>query len=222
MGERMFVLPEAPKKLYSLYCPTPEYFGRFPANLAETYTLQREHRTPSLFVPEKYFEKFRALDSPGHRGIFHFDQRHLDFFYEHGDVWAGTQFPFYASFMLVDLDYFGERYVEKLQDAFKDYDYLLYNSGGGPHNYHFVVPHNLISNANFELCYTAFLANLRIRFDTTVWNPLCCMSLPGTIHPVTGNRKTLIKANSGKRLHFEIVSPQGMIDFGKEFFRGFT
>lgn len=216
----MFVTPEGPKKLYSLYCPSQEYFSRYPANPGEKYTLRREHRAPPLFVPEHAFGKYGALDLPGHRGIYHFDQRHLDFVYEHGDLWDGTQFPHYTSFLPIDLDVDGARGRAVLEKAFKDYDYLLYESGGGPDKYHFILPHNLICNADIARCYVAFMVEAGIYCDGTIWNPTCCIALPGNPHCETGVRKTLIKANSGKRLWFETVTSTAMQQLGKSIFRG--
>lgn len=220
IGERMFVLPEGPKKLYSLYYPTVDHFTVYPPLSSEECTQRREFRSPPLFVPEHAFGIFGALENPGHRGIFHFDERHLDFAYRNGVLWNGTQFPFYASFLVVDLDREGDGYLKTLESAFAGYDYLVYNSGGAPDRYHFVVPHNLISSPNFNLSYTALMAEAGVRFDPSIWSPLCAVALPGTPHAETGVKKRLIKTNCGERLRIENVAPEAMLKKSKEIFRG--
>lgn len=213
-----FVWPEGPKKLYSLYCPTEDYFSRYPPTTAETHTLRREHRTPPIFLPEHSFAKLGALEIPGHRGIYHFDERHLNFVYHHADCWDGTQFPHYTSFMPIDLDFDGGRSLTVLEKKLKDYDYLVYDSGGGAERYHFIIPHNLICSANIALCYNAFIFEARIRYDNTIWDPTCCISLPGNPHPQTGVKKRLVKANSGKRMRFDTVTSDAMLNYGKKIF----
>lgn len=215
-----YVSPEIQKRLYSLYRPTDEYFASFPANASEIHTLRLEHRTPPIFVPENSFGKFGALENPGHRGVFHFDKRHIDFCFDDGDCWDGTQFPHYSSFLVLDIDHDGARSRAIIEEKFRDFDFLLYDTGGGLDRYHFIIPHNLISNAKIDLCYHAFMCEARIRLDNTVWNPTSCISMPGNSHRITGVRKTLIRANSGRRLRFETVTPDAMLQDGKKIFLG--
>lgn len=198
---------EQPNKLFALWYPSSEYFSYASSQLP----------APPLFVPEHHFHMFRGMGDPGHRSIALFDQRHLDFAYQYPFLWTGWQFPCYYNFLLVDLDKRGREQLDFLEDAFSEYDFLSYSSGGDD-RFHFILPHNLISSSNMTSSYLSFLLHSRVDFDRSLFFPLCGMALPGARHPETGARKTLLKANSGRKFWFDDPSPEGMLKLGQNFF----
>lgn len=213
----MYVLPEAPKKLYTLYAPDETYFCQYGDESTNPKCTQREWRVPPLFVPERHIQKFAPLDSPGYRGNFLFDQRHIDFFFEHGEIWAGTQFPVYSNFLALDLDKPNDLDIPWLEYNLRDYEYLLYSSGT-PGHFHFIIPHNLLCSNNFRLLYTALVSMSFVRTDPTIWYPAGMIALPGNKNPNTGLRKELVRANPGKRLWVDESSAEYMVRLSKELF----
>lgn len=214
----MYVLPEAPKKLYTLYAPDEAYFCQQGNQESNAKCTQREWRVPPLFVPERHIQKFAPLDSPGYRGNFLFDQRHLDFYMEHGEIWNGTQFPVYSNHLVLDLDKPNTLDIPWLEYTLRDYEYLLYSSGT-PGHYHLIIPHNLLCSTNFQLVYTALVSMSFVKTDTTVWYPAGMLALPGNKNPSTGLRKELVRANPGSRIWIEEASVECMIKLSQSLFK---
>lgn len=213
----MFVLPEAPKKLYTLYAPDESYFCQLGNEPTNVRCSRKEWVVPPLFVSERHIQKFAPLDSPGYRGNFLFDQRHVDFYSEHGEIWNGTQFPIYSNFLVLDLDKPNDLDIPWLQHTLRDYEYLLYSSGTSG-NFHFIIPHNLLCSNNFELIYKALVSVSFVRVDTTLWYPAGMVALPGNKNPSTGVRKELVKANPGKRLWIADASVKCMLELSQKLF----
>lgn len=173
---------------------------------------------PPVFIPDKHFHLFGCVDEPGHRTAMLFDQKHVDFAYDYPGVWTGRQFPQFSNFLFIDVDENGSENIEKLERIFAEFDHLVYASGGDD-KYHFILPHNLISAKDLGQCYRCFLSVARVGHDPSVYAPLCGMAMPGTTHPVTGRRKHLLRARSGKKFWFRDTSPEAMRALGKEVFR---
>lgn len=213
----MYVLPEAPKKLFTLYAPDESYFCQLGNEPTDVRCNRREWSVPPLFVPERHIQKFAPLDNPGYRGHFLFDQRHLDFYLEHGEVWDGTQFPIYSNFLALDVDKPNDLDIPWLEYNLREYEYLLYSSGT-PGNFHFIIPHNLLSSSNFRFIYTAFVSMSFVRVDASIWYPAGMIALPGNRNPDTGARKELVRSNPGRRIWIEEASVDCMLKLSQKLF----
>ena len=174
---------------------------------------------PPVFIAHEHFHMLGRMNDPGHRTAMMFDQRHVDFAYDNPAEWTGRQFPQFSNFLFIDVDENGVENIVKLERTFADFDHLVYASGGDD-KFHFILPHNLISSMDLGCCYRAFLSGANVGHDPSVYAPLCGMAMPGAVHPVTGRRKQLIRANSGRKFWFHETSPEIMRALGQKVFGG--
>lgn len=193
-------------KLYSHWYPSAAFFtsGGFAG--------------PPTFIPDHHFHLLGRMDDPGHRTAMMFDQKHIDFAYDHPGEWTGRQFPQFSNFLFLDIDTKGSENIAKLERVFAAFDHLVYASGGDD-KYHFILPHNLIFSMDLGQCYRSFLSTAKVGHDPSVYAPLCGMALPGTAHPTTGRKKQLLRANSGKKFWFDDLSCQALRALGDRVFR---
>jgi hypothetical protein len=169
-------------------------------------------------MPEHYPLLMGGLDNPGHRSFGLFTKEHVEFAYRNPSIWDGTQFPWYTNFLYLDLDRDTLESLRILEEAFADYDYLIYASGG-ENRFHFIVPHNIVCHKDTKGLYQFFMAESKVNYDSTVLEPLFGVSLPGSINRNSGKRKELIKTNSGKKFYIEHFEYRYVQSLGRRIFR---
>lgn len=176
------------------------------------------NRRKGLFIPDSNFELIKNYRNPGYSSIYLLSKEDAQTFKASGSSSGVKDCPVAAYELWIDIDtgLTGlEPVASKIEEAGFEFD--LYSSGGK--GYHIRIPHALLYDIRLPHSHKMFLKRLLgaafAQVDATLYQHGRLLSLPGRIHPKTGNQKTFLKHFPGSRPIIDIVDTEVKANFEK-------
>lgn len=157
------------------------------------------NRRSGLMIQISSVKNILKSKDPGFRSVYMFPESAAKEIRDSGESRGFKKYPLFSDRLFIDLDN-GYKDVAKVQEFLEEnsYSYKLYSSGGK--GYHFEIETSMLKDCDVPASQLAFVQTLGIQVDESIYRPNSIISLPGRIHPKTGNRKELVKDFRGFNL----------------------
>lgn len=155
-------------------------------------------------IPQRNMHLILALPNPGFASVYAFSSKDARLVRQRGHSRGLSEFAVWADRVAIDIDSGDEglRSVLAVLDT-RGLEYEVWLSGGK--GYHVYIPHEPIYDQRLPHSHAAFIQELGISCDTSLYQHARVLRLPGTVHPVTGKRKQLVERKSGMKADIQIV-----------------
>lgn len=166
----------------------------------------KTHTRSGLMLPVEDFKKLQALRDTGYTSVYAFSEEDALKIKQSGNSSGFGQYEVYSDEIIIDIDNPTDLNPTVRKLVMEGLAYDLYSSGSK--GYHIVVPlDKMYHGYNVPYSQRKWVEDRLIKCDTSVYRHGSLISLPGRVHPKTGQKKELIRQESGKRATLQLVDP---------------
>ncbi len=162
-------------------------------------------------LPLSRFESILKSDNPGYASVYMFDENAAKTIIESKSSAGMSRFPVLTDTLVMDLDN-GPDQLKAAQDKLKALGLYHKVWSSGSKGFHVVLRHpETLYGSNVPYSQRVWVEALDVGADLSLYQHGRILSLPGRIHPKTGNRKVAVETVPGDELTISLLNPPGPV-----------